>query len=77
MKTQLRGINTFSGEATLSLLFCLPSEKGSTLKERMCFQSIMCRTGSHKSCFPGKKMAENLPSISSPLKFVVNSLHAG
>ena len=28
----LRGMNTLSGETTLSKLFCLPSEKGSTLK---------------------------------------------
>ena len=29
---QLRGTDTFSGAITLSKLFCLPSEKGSTLK---------------------------------------------
>ena len=28
----LRGMDTLSGEATLSKLFCLPSEMGSTLK---------------------------------------------
>ena len=28
----LRGMDTLSGVATLSKLFCLPSEKGSTLK---------------------------------------------
>ena len=32
LKFILRGADTLSGEATLSKWFCLPSEKGSTLK---------------------------------------------
>ena len=74
----LKGINTLSGVVTM--FFCLPSEKGSILKgrtllplgadafllEKTQFKKGM-QTGSHKSCFPLKKMAGILPDVTSPL----------
>ena len=41
--SKLRGIYSLSGEATLSKLFCLPSETGSTLKGKNLLPLEVCK----------------------------------
>ena len=53
--------DTFSGEATVSKLFWLPSEKGHVLKENNLLP-IGTQTGSHKSHLPCKNGAK-LPLV--------------
>ena len=82
--TSLRGTDTFSGETTLSKLFCLPSENWSTLegKNFVPYEDIFPSEKRHLACkrvnrklqklSPLKKMADNLPSVSSPLDLIFN-----
>ena len=54
----LRGMDTLSGEATLSKFFLLPAEKWSTLRVDLFLKGIWCveaHTGSNKSCLPWQK----------------------
>ena len=74
----LRGIDSLSRETTLSKLFLHSSEKGSALKQTKSFligktlfkKALIGRKakGSQKVVISLVKMAENLPSVSSPLK---------
>ena len=78
-RSHLRGTDTHSREATLLKLFCLPPEKGSSLKEKKFFsfredpflrRGLTYRKANRKLLMLSplkKKMAENLPSVFSSL----------
>ena len=71
MLSTVRGLDSLSGQVTLTKLFCLPSEKGFSVSLHTkpllkggyswCAEKQM---GSHKNCFPCKKMMKTLPNVS-------------
>ena len=62
---RVKGMESESEGETLSTLFCLPSEKGSTLngKNLLPFSVVLCiekkQTEGHKSCLPCKNCVKN------------------
>ena len=63
--------DTLPCEITLSKWFCLPSEKGSTLKgKNLLLWGLVCRKANRKSqtLFPLLKMMENLLSVFRAIK---------
>ena len=78
--TLFREMDMLSGKTTLAKIVWLALWKGAFSKRKEFAPLGVCpfseeawfagkQTGSHESCLPCVKMAENVPSVSSPLKF--------